>query len=366
MKILFYYADYGTAMYEWVRVHIIDELKHHNCVVNAINPVCFSSVDEANEALIKEISCCKYDLFITPHNENLLYVDTLLSIKNSGIPTLLMCCDNLVIPFVHLKVAPLYDLVWLTSKETKYMFDNIGCKTVFLPYAANPYLIRGKKMLDGIGFIGTPYGSRANMINRLTTAGIQVYCHSKKKQQNQSAIKSLKEDHMSKQKVLWSFLGFPQGRKIIQGAIVNKFKKDAQIIENENLHFDFVVAPSDLYKIYPKYTLALSSTAARNTGVLKKPLNIINLRAFEIPMSGGIQFCQYSEEIAAYFEDGKEIVLFENFDDMIDKAKFYLKPDNETICDRIRALAREKAEKNHTWWCRFKHVFDELGISYVE
>lgn len=363
MNILFYYADYGTAMYEWCRVHIIDELEHHDCKVKTLNPVEYSSLDEANDALKKEISKKKYDLFITPHNENILYIDSLNQIKKNGIPTLLMCCDNLVVPFVHFKIAPLFDLVWLTSIETQYMFDKIGCNSIFLPYAANPLLKRSEEAVAGIGFVGTPYGSRANTINRLTAAGIPVYCHSKKNGTGKE-IRPLNKDTMTKGKIIRSFMSFPQGRKIIQGAIANKLHKESKIIENAFFHLQLSVNPSDLYMMYPKYSLALSSTAARNTGVLKKPLNIINLRAFEIPMSGGVQFCQYSDEIASYFEDGKEIILFNNFDDMVDKARYYLKPENKPIRDSIRKAARYKAENNHTWWHRFVKVFDQLGIPY--
>lgn len=363
MNILIYYADYGTPMYEWIRVHIISELETHGCFVKTLNPVFCESIDKANDLLTMEINTANYDLFITPHNENLLYKETLEAIKKRSVPTVLMCCDNLIVPFVHLRIAPQFDLVWLTSKETKYMFDNAGCHSIFLPYAANPNLIRCAESVNGVGFIGTPYGSRSNMINCLTKRGIPVYCHFKTSKPKVQ-INRLKEDTISKLKVIRSFMSFYEGRKIIQGAIVNKFHKDAQLDKNEFLHEEFVVEPSELYTVYPRYSLALSSTTARNTGVLKKPLNIINLRAFEIPMSGGIEFCQYSDEIASYFEDGKEIVLFHDFNDMVDKAKYYLRPDNYEIREKMREAARNRAINNHTWWHRFIEVFQYLGIEY--
>lgn len=349
-------------MSEWVLLHIVSELNAHGCEVEIINPVDFESVDAANEFVIKRISDNKYDLFFTPHDEKILYYETLMRIKEKSIPTMLICFDNLTVPFRHFIIAPHFDLVWLTSKETKYMFDKRGCKTVFLPYAANPSLKREKESILGVGFLGTPYGSRANMINELTEHEINVYCHCKRSDKVISAPR-LKEDTLKRSTVIKEFLSFPQGRKVIEGAIVNKMKRKSVLTENDYLHLESTVSSDQLYTAYSRYALALSSTSARNTGVLKKPLDVVNLRAFEIPMSGGIQFCRYSDEIATYFQDGVDIVLFKDEEEMVDKARYYLKDENRELRDRIRLAARQNAEKNHTWWCRFSVVFEQLGIS---
>ncbi len=360
MNILYFYKDYDTPMCKWQHVHIIDELKHHRCFISIFNPLQYESSDKANEELIAEIKNNPPDLFISPHTSKELYIDTVLEIKKYSIPTMLICFDNLVVPFVHYDVAQHYDLVWLTSKETKHQFDERGCKTVFLPYAASPYLKRGKEEISGVGFIGTPYGSRSNMINSLTQNGIPTYCHCKKTTKTNETIHS--ESEMPRGKVVFEFLRFRQGRKVLEGAIVNKLKKSAILDENRYLHLENVVSPEELYQVYPRYALALSSTSARNTGVLRKPLDIVNLRSFEIPMSGGIQFCRYTEEIASYFKDHEEIILYKDNDEMIDKAKFYIDPKNNDLRKKIRQQARNRAERDHTWWNRFSVAFDRLGI----
>ena len=109
-------------------------------------------------------------------------------------------------------------------------------------------------------------------------------------------------------------------------------------------------------------TMALTTTAARNTGVLRHPLSIVNLRSFEIPMSGGLQICQYTDEMAEYFEDGKEIVLYKTNDELIDKSKFYCSPNQESVRKKMREAARAKAVAHHTWYNRFAVVFKLLDI----
>ena len=96
MKILYYYQNLGTVMYTWQIYHIVGELAHYNCEVEIINPKDFETVDEANERLLKKVKETKIDLFMTCHNESLLYISTLKEIKSLGIPTLLFCPDNLL------------------------------------------------------------------------------------------------------------------------------------------------------------------------------------------------------------------------------------------------------------------------------
>lgn len=363
MEIAYFFKDYKVPMYQWQHVHIIDELKSHNCNVNIINPLEYASVEEANDALLKYVETKKIDLFMTPHNEEELLIETLEKIKSHGIPTLLICFDNLIVPFVHYKIAPHFDLVWLTSKETKPLFDKLGANSVFLPYAANPNMERCDESVTGVGFVGTPYGSRANMINALTDNKISVYCHCLKKQEETTQENDPKPSStMSQRRVGLEFIKFPQGRRVIEGAVVNRFKKSAVLNENEYLQKCYVVPPSKLYRVYPKYSLALSSTAARNTGVLKHPLYIVNLRSFEIPMSGGLQICQYTDEMAGYFEDGKEIIFYRTNEELVEKASFYCSPQQEKIRRIMREAAREKAAAHHTWFNRFSVVFHMLNI----
>jgi hypothetical protein len=86
----------------------------------------------------------------------------------------LICWDNLELPYKQKGLAKAVDLVWLTSIETKYLFDNWGCNTIFQTYAANPnvYYPNWEKNKNEVCFIGSPYGSRTNKMNDLIDGGI--------------------------------------------------------------------------------------------------------------------------------------------------------------------------------------------------
>ena len=360
-------------MFQWQRVHIIDELEHHGCQVTTFNPLQYATSQEANEAVLLLMKEHKYDLFFTNVGYyKVLFPDTVEMVKKMGIPTMCLRCDNLVIPFNDKVLAPHFDLVWLTAIETKYLYDRWGVNSFFAPYAANPYVFKSQS--DGLNirkvcFIGTPYGSRSIMINRLSRGGVSVDAYYKKTERTiaqQSSDSKKKSDLIwpSRTSVVLHRLQFPVGRKLMLGMIVNKLKGQARIEENENLTSWPVVMPDDQAGLYSKYALCLSSTSTNHTDVLKNPLKIVNLRNFEIPMSGGIEICRFNPELAEYFEDGKEIVFYQDNDELVDKAHYYLNKAKDAELNAMKAAARKRAETEHTWWDRFTKAFGLLGINY--
>jgi len=373
MRILYYFLEKYTPMYQWQRVHIIDELQRHGCEVKCVNPLAFTTPEEANESLLRTIGNESIDLFFTNVcYQKELFKSTIQRIKAKGIPTLCLRCDNLVIPYNDKKLSPSFDLVWLTSKETRYLYDKWGAKTIFAPYASNPYLFKYNEpitMEKTVVFIGTPYGSRSVMMNSLIRKNIKLDLYYKKGSvvnmsgaSNNAVLR--KPLQVGLFNVIAHRLLFEPGRKVLWGAFVNRVSGQEQIIESQYLRSFPSVLPSEQSSIYSKYALALASTSTNHTDILKKPLKIINLRNFEIPMSGGIEICKYNPELAEYFEDGKEIVFYKNNEELVDKARYYTQKAKDSELLSIKRAARLRAENEHTWWNRFKIAFDSLGIKY--
>lgn len=372
MRIFYYFQDLETNMFDWQRVHIIDELSHHGVEVVTFNPLYYYTPEEANDKALQILRKGGYDLFFTNVcYYKMLFVDTVCEIKKMGIPTLCLRCDNLIIPFNDKVLAPYFDLVWLTSFETQHLYNKWGVKSFFAPYAANPFFFNYvvSEIIRRPCFIGTPYGSRSIMINNLTENGIDVDVYYKSspikgKIQKESRIVSKILTQNRIEYYMSNFM-FKEGRKILIGSLFNRLFGETYLSQNDCLHSFYRVAFNEMTQMYSKYTLCLSSTSTNHTDALKKPLNVINLRAFEIPMSGGIMLCRYSNELANYFEDGKEIIFYRNKEDMLDKAFYYTKKasDNEII--KIKKAARFRAENEHTWWCRFSIIFRILGLDKI-
>lgn len=350
-------------MYRWQHVHIFNELNQHDCAITIFNPLQFPDPQAANEELLLYIKRNRFDLFMTPHGHDDIFGETILEIKKKSIPTLLFCCDNLVVPFMHEKNAQYFDLIWLTSKETGYIFKKWNSNLLVLPYAANPYYFYPKynTEIKKVVFIGTPYGNRKYIINKLVENHIPVclYANVEKSTQKSLDVHSLKYSIYS----TYNLSRFKIGRKILLSSLKHKVLKNGELnVGNPYLEIKRVVELFEMDSLISNFSLSLSFTTALKTGVLKNPVPIINLRSFEIPMSGGLQLCSFNEELANYFTEDQEIVFFRNDEELISKANYYLRPENEKIRMKMKIAARKRAENEHTWVCRFGKIFDKVGL----
>lgn len=372
MKILYFFQELPTPMFQWQRIHIFDELSHHGCDISVVNPLEYESPEQANEALLHTLTSMKYDLFFTNVcYYKVLFVDTVERIKQLGVPTLCIRCDNLIIPYVDKVLAPHFDLVWLTSVETKHLYDKWGCRSFFAPYAANPYkfVYQQGTLIKKTCFIGTPYGSRSIMMNYLADKMVSVDLFYGKnpalrESANHTERTCLKSTIImpNRWEEYYNRLKFKEGRKLLWGAIVNKIKRQESIKSSPYLTQHPSVSFEAMSRWYADYVLALSSTSTNHTDALKHPLPVINLRNFEIPMSGGIEICKYNEELAGYFEADKEIVFYHTNDELVEKAKFYTQRASDSLILKMKQAARKRAELDHTWWNRFSYAFQLLGI----
>ena len=368
MNILYYYRNAKTVMDTWQSVHFLDELRRYGHRIQVFSYLQFENPNQANEELVKCARSGKWDLFMTAHGSNLLYLETIKQISSLGVPSLLICFDNLHAPFMHKAIAPYFDLVWLTSYETKPMFEKWGCKCIFLPYAANPYTYFPvyKEEINTVGFIGTPYGSRIEKINDLVNAGINCTVYSGKVNASGNVGKHKKSlsDYYNILHTDFDLMRFPIGRKVLAAKYYKKFlvKNSMLSIESENLNVRPSVTFEKMNELYSNFALSLGITELWDTYVLPKPVHKLHLRTFEIPMCGGLQFTAYVDELANYFESDKEIIFYSSKEEYIDKAKFYLRDNNSTLRRKMKESARFRAESEHTWLRRFEKVFERLHL----
>ncbi len=369
MKILYFFPEYDSVMFSWQRIHLIDELQRHGVEFFTFNPLIYNNSEEANSAFIDIMKNGHYDLMLSSVcYPGMIFPEVLSECKRFGIPTLCIRWDNLTIPFFDKEQAGRFDLLWLTANETANLYKRWGANYIVQPYAANPFSFKPSSIsfISKVCFIGTPYGSRSLMINQLTSHKVPVcvYYGGSGKAQKGNATK-FKMITPSVNKQMFDRMKFSAGRKLILGMIVNKIANKPQINkDNSFIDFSPSVTFAQLSKLYSDYVLSLASTSTSHTDALRNPLKVINLRNFEIPMSGGIELCKYNKELADYFEDGKEIVFYSDNDDLVDKARYFLEKAKESEIREMKNAARKRAENEHTWWCRFTKAFDILGLKY--
>ena len=371
MRILYYTQEGSSNMSMWQRIHFFDELKRHGVEIVTLSDLNIRDWEDANTTVLKMLKSGGYDLFFTAScRKEHLFIETLKEIRELGIPSLCIRFDNLLIPFFDKELAPYFDLVWLTSIETKRLYDKWNVKTIFAPYAANPYFFKYHEMplKRSVCFIGTPYGSRTRMMNSLLSGGINLSLFfGKPKDISGETVRKEKPESLpavsyGKFQVFFDRLKTWEGRRLLKGTLVNKLKGDISLIENDNLFKSPSVPFEQICELYSEYALALASTSAVHTDVLKDPLKVINLRNFEIPMSGGIEICRFNQELSGYYEEDKEIIFYRSNEELVDKAKYYTQRATDEEIYSIKQAARKRSEGEHTWYHRFSKVLNELNM----
>jgi len=83
-------------------------------------------------------------------------------------------------------------------------------------------------------------------------------------------------------------------------------------------------------------------------------------RIFEVPMCGGFLLTDYVDGLEEYFDIEKEIVGYEDEEDLLSKIKYYLKNDVER--EEIAKNGYRAALERNTWNIRFNHIFKELEL----
>lgn len=120
-----------------------------------------------------------------------------------------------------------------------------------------------------------------------------------------------------------------------------------------------------LFSEFPNfdYGQALFEKAAERIGNSKIGFNIamkddINMRCFETMATGTLLLTDRISHIEELFEDKKHLVLYDNLDDMVEKAKYYLAHDDER--ERIAQAGYEEVMAKHTIQHRVDAILNEF------
>lgn len=88
----------------------------------------------------------------------------------------------------------------------------------------------------------------------------------------------------------------------------------------------------------------------------------IPLRAFEIMGAGGFLLSNYQEELLEYYENEKDIAIYESMEDAVDKIQFYLK--HEDVRSKIAENGRRKTLEEHSLQGCMAKIFEVAGIQF--
>ena len=189
-----------------------------------------------------------------------------------------------------------------------------------------------------VSFVGQPHSNRREIVEKIKKTGIDVKCWGK---------------------------GWPAGRipqenmiKIFSQSKINlNLTKSFGSINFRALASIFFRRELDksLKFVSPRYWFPNFQS------FLAKKREQIKGRNFEIPGSGGFLLTSDADNLTDYYQDSKEIVIYKNINDMIDKVKYYLEHNEER--EIITQAGYERTLRDHTYEKRFNSIFKIMGLN---
>ena len=231
--------------------------------------------------------------------------------------------------------APLFD--WISTTDSQAVKKYYSKNVIKTQWACNHSLYKPfnlEKIYD-VSFVGQPHSDRRKIVNQIRKAEINIKCWGN----------GWKAGRVSQDEMIKIFSQSKINLNLTKSSGNINFKALASVFLKKELN-------NSLKLINPKYWIPNLQS------ILDKKREQIKGRNFEIPGSGGFLLTSNADNLTDYYEDGKEIIIYKNINDMIDKIKYYLEHDEER--ESIAQAGHERTIREHTYEKRFNNIFKRI------
>lgn len=288
-----------------------------------------------------------------------------------GVTTLnWFCDDHWRFESYSRKWAPCFSWVITTATSALPKYASIGYHNVIKSqWACNHFLYKRKEqaLRYDVTFVGQPHGNRRQVIKTLQDAGINVLTWG-----NGWEAGRISQEHMIE----------VFGRSRINLNMANSFvpvgenperchssnctpgyafrRRVAKVLDRVPFGGQVKAWGKALRRPTTTSEAKLSETAVldRSGGIYAEQ---IKGRNFEIPGCGGFLLTGGADNLEEYYQDGREVVIFHDDDELIDKIRYYLAHDEERSA--IAQAGYERTLREHTYVHRFREIFTTMGFS---
>jgi spore maturation protein CgeB len=236
--------------------------------------------------------------------------------------------------------TPYFDAVATTDAVAIEKYHASGLENVIkTQWGFNPFRYRVAPGSDDgrVTFIGQAHSDRKVRIGRLISAGIPVACWGR----------GWEGGRLGFEQMVAQFSHSAVNLNFAQSAGVMGWRAPAKLVLNRR-------ADGSIHIRTPAQMM--EHIAAVRRGKIRQ----IKGRVFEIPGARGFLLTERADHIQEYFQPGREIELFEDDRELIDKVHYYLSHPEARI--RIRDAGHDRALREHSYVTRFEEIFARMGI----
>jgi hypothetical protein len=252
------------------------------------------------------------------------------------------------------------DLSIFVSKEAESYFIQNSFRGYYMPFAGLSINLGFNANKNGkISFIGTSYGPRALYLWRCLQNGLPIKIYGSNWDKNHAFRSALRILKLETQALTFSKSAIDTAYRCLNDLIMAEINLGIKGVVNPPL------SDEQYNQLISDSSIILNIPESRYNHDFKNPNVLIgaNLRDFEVPTLGSLLLTQKNEEIKSFFEENKEVILFSNEWEMVDKAKFYM--DRPDLILRVAEAGHNRVKKEHLWEHRFKTFFTYIETNYL-
>jgi spore maturation protein CgeB len=298
------------------------------------------------------------------------------------IPSVNFYCNGIQQFALVADIAARADFSWHPDRVARKSYLAIDAKPITIQMAADPNVYRPVREIPRqpkAVFMGQNYADRARWISALIRDHVPVDIFGHGWERPETLLPVSPELPRSSEIYLGRKVSRPGSLKSYYQAILQCLSREGwrapgRLLEQwryrrENQRLlagiaSFAKGPVPLGKIaevFSSYDLCLNFSNVWADGRPGSPLiPWVRLRDFEGPMCRTCYLTGHTDEIAEYYEIGREVDTYRTRDELVDKARFYLThPD---VADRLRERGEARARRDHTWKHRFAELFKKIEL----
>lgn len=303
-------------------------------------------------------------------------------IHQLGIPTVNFYCNSIYQFEIVSEIAAKVSFSWHAEKLAKESYLKVGANPVWVQMGADPDVYHPVENINRqpkACFVGQRYADRDRLLAELINnqipvdiygSGWNVYATSaQKSSQYQEDVKT---EYLGRKlltpgslnsyaQIAWSLIKN-------EGAIAGLKRTISQLnYRSQSLQLDSIIAKNaygfaeNISEAFARYQIILNFSNVWADGRSgSKLIPHVRLRDFEAPMCRTCYLTGYTDEIAEFYEIGKEIDTYSSPEELVDKTKFYINHPNEA--EKLREAGYQRAVRDHTWERRFEQLFKEIAL----
>lgn len=302
------------------------------------------------------------------------------AVRKLGIPTVNFFCNSIYQFELVRDIAAAADFSWHAEKDARQLYLDAGARPVWIQMGADPNIyhpVEAGPRRRVASFVGQRYADRDRLAAALIRANVPVALYgsgwktddgSTSPSPASSEIYLGRTSHSAGSRN--AYLDLAKRNWGENGWLAGSLRTFRQFIyrrESRQLspliarHAEGPVSFDRLITLFSESEVVLNFSNVWSDGRPgSKLVPHVRLRDFEAPMCRSCYLTGHTDEIAEFYEIGKEIDTCRSQNELVDKVRFYLA--HADVAEKLREAGFQRARRDHTWVKRFEELFSKIRL----